>query len=272
MVPHARARSPTEAAAPPAGSAPVHQQQGPVVVAASRALSTSRSAPPSKLPRSSRSAWPSSRSMPRPMSRARRLDHAVGVEHQRVAAAQHAGRARELARRRSGRAPGPRSRAAPSGRRRRASWTRRRVPGGPDSKSPVVEVEREVDRRWRSPPPSPGEQVVVGGGQELGRPAAPSAGRRRPRTAAAPGCRPARPCPETSTTRRRGRPVATSRRDQEVAGERRAAGRAQRGLGVPAVAAGRAARPGPGSGRAGRPASTRPCVAGDAEPRTGGTR
>ena len=54
-------------------------------------------------------------------------------------------------------------------------------------------------------------------------------------------------------------PVARSPgRDDEVAGERRTAGRAERGLDVPARRAGRGCRPGAGSGRAGRRTSTRP--------------
>ena len=55
-------------------------------------------------------------------------------------------------------------------------------------------------RRWRSPPPSPLEEVVVGRGQELGTAAARRAGRRTPRRACSARVPAASPLPDTSTT------------------------------------------------------------------------
>ena len=88
------------------------------------------------------------------------------------------------------------------------------------------------------------------------RPAAPSrAGRRRPRTAAAPGCRRRCPC----RTRRPARPPASCRRTTRPGSRRRTTSR--RPAGAPRPTASRraapAAWPGPGSGPATRSASGR---------------
>ena len=131
------------------------------------------------------------------------------------------------------RGPGPRCRRtvqrpepAASGRPAGARPCRPRRPGG--------QVEREVDRGGEALVPVLAEQVVVGGRQELGGRQRARAARRTRRTAAARGCRPARPCRRRRRRRRRGGPPCSRAGDDEVAGERRAAGRAQRGLGVPA--------------------------------------
>ena len=211
-------RLPTEARRPSrCGSAPVDQQQRPVVVARAR-------------PRRSAGAAPSvEAAAQQPLGLAEHpvdaeldvaapgLDHAVGVEQHGVAAAAACRATAGTRRPRSARAPAlglvhqPAAGAGaaagrPAGGRRCGSRSRRspgRARGGP---------------RSRSPRPSPG----AGGSRwpPAGtRPAAARrAGRRTRRRAAARGCRPPRPCRRRrrrrarAGRRRAGRPPRSRRR------------------------------------------------------------
>ena len=194
------------------------------------------------------------------MSRLRRLDHAVGVEQQRVAAAgrrpaTHGNSAssirpehRPLGLEHRPAAGAGGAAARPAGGRRCGSRSRRwpgRARGG---------------WRWRTPRPSPG--AAGSRWRPAGTPPAAARVSRPPKapessSARVPACS---PLPETSTTTTSSRSPSWRAGDDEVAGERRAARRPQRGLGVPAVGQRRDAALAAGSGRAGRPASTRPCA------------
>ena len=179
--------------------------------------------------------------MPSLMSRLRRLDHAVGVEQQRVARRHGAGRARgtsasvdQAEHRALGSMHRPAARAG-------GALRGRRVAGGADLELRRCRGRARGGPRWRSPRPSPaaaGSRWPPAGSR---RAAARRAGRRRHRTAAARGCRRPRPC----RTRRRRRPRAGRRcRDGRRRSRRRTACRR------PSAARTRACQP---SGRSGLP-------------------
>ena len=133
----------------------------------------------------------------------------------------------------SARAPAPRPRAPPSGRNRRAAA---RPAGGRPSAARRHRCAGRCRRarRWRSPRSSPG-----GAGSRWRRAGSRSAGSAPSRPPNAPESSSDRepacsPLPETSTTATWSDvPSRGARGDQEVAGERRAAGRAEHRLGVP---------------------------------------
>ncbi len=194
----------------------------------------SRSMPwESKPERSTRSAWPSSRSMPRPDVAVRRLHQPVGVEHDRVAAPQQpADRGvRRVGDQAEGRALGGHRRPAPGaggelhrGRVARAAHldgtgARGRPRGGSRSRSPRPSPAGSGSR-W------PRSRKRSGGIAASSPPNAPDSWRARTPAWA--------PLPDTSTTAISRRvAVAGPGGDDEVARERRAPGRAQDHLGVP---------------------------------------
>ena len=222
--------------------------------------STSRFAPPSKLAAQQLLGLAQQLVDAEPDVAARGLDHAVGVEQQRVAGPQHARRRRRTPRPSSRPSAGPsRLEHRPAARSRRASCGRRRVPGACAARSRRCAGRGRGGSRWRSPPPSPG-----------------AAGSRwRPGGSRPGGSAPSRPpnAPESSSARvpaslalaghvddgdlepvgrRAAGPRRRSRR--RTACRRPSAARTRRA--TPAAASG--CRPGRGSGRAGRRASTRP--------------
>ena len=239
------------------GSAPVQQQQRPVVVHATRAGRSAGGRPARSRPRAAARPAPSSLSMPERDVALRGLDQPVGEQQQRVAAARPARDHAEL-----GVAISPSTGPSASCTAQRpdpaCSWTPGGWPAERSSKAPVRRSMWSVHRGREPLAPVLAQQVVVGGRQERVAPAARRAARRRRRRAAASGTRPARPC-RRRRRRRPGASVPSAERDgdDEVPGERRAAGRAEHRLGVPVRRAARASAPGCGSGRAGRPASTR---------------
>ena len=195
--------------------------------------STSVAAPPVEVARGACGRPGRSAGRCRCRCRAAGLDHAVGVEHQRVAASA----ACPAARRKSASGDQPEHRALGLERRPAAgAGAPVDAPAGGRPSGPRrrrCEVEARGGRRSRSPPPSPGEQVVVG--RRAGTRRAGSAPSRPPKAPESSSARvPARsPLPETSTTATSSRPVVGVADDEEVARERRAAGRAEHRLGVP---------------------------------------
>ena len=182
---------------------------------------TSRAAPAPKPPAATRwSASPSSRSMPCVDVLARHLDQPVGVEHQRVAAAQLAA-VRPAAQVRDHAEDDPAGRGQPPPAAARLEVGRGRVPGRGQHVLAGGQVDRDVHRG-----DEPLGRRCCGAGRRCTRPgsrrAGPTrAGRRTPRTAAAPWCRRRCPCPR----RRPGRPPASCRRRPTPGSRRRTTSR-----------------------------------------------